>query len=90
MKRFGGTSLALQKGHRNSIDIFLLQEFSLGEMLSFYNEKYYDGSSFLVLKSLTYFDDAETEPEPYMLKKTDWKEVKLSIVNSLDTFLKNS
>jgi hypothetical protein len=69
---------------------FLLQEFSLQEMLSFYNQKYDDGSSFLVLKSLTYFDDAELDPQLIMLKNVDWKKVKLSIVNSVATFLKNS
>jgi predicted nucleotidyltransferase component of viral defense system len=69
---------------------FLLQEFSLQEMLSFYNQKYDDGSSFLVLKSLTYFDDAELDPQLIMLKKVDWKKVKLSIVNSVDIFLKNN
>jgi len=76
---------------KDFIDIyFLLQEFSLQEMLAFYNEKYHDGSSFLVLKSLTYFDDAEIDPQPYMLKKIDWKQIKQSIVSSLDAFLKNS
>jgi predicted nucleotidyltransferase component of viral defense system len=69
---------------------FLLQEFSLREMLSFYNQKYHDGSSFLVLKSLTYFDDAELDPQLIMLKKADWNKVKQSMVNSVDTFLNNS
>jgi len=30
-------------------------------MLNFYNEKYNDGSEFLVLKSLAYFTDADDE-----------------------------
>ena len=76
---------------KDFIDIyFLLKEFNLQEMLSFYDEKYHDGSSFLVLKSLTYFDDAEIDPQPYMLKKTDWEQIKKSIVSSLNAFLKNS
>lgn len=76
---------------KDFIDIyFLLQEFSLQEMLLFYNEKYHDGSSFLVLKSLTYFEDAEIDPQPFMLKTTDWKQIKRTIVSSLDAFLKNS
>jgi hypothetical protein len=69
---------------------FLLQEFSLREMLSFYNQKYDDGSSFLVLKSLTYFNDAELDPQLHMLKKADWNKVKQSMVNSVESFLKNS
>jgi predicted nucleotidyltransferase component of viral defense system len=66
---------------------FLLQEFNLQEMLSFYSKKYNDGSSFLVLKSLTYFDDAELDPPLIMLKKADWEKVKHKIVNSVNSFL---
>ncbi len=44
---------------KDFVDIsFLLQHFSLKQMLEFYSRKYYDGSEFLVLKSLTYFVDA--------------------------------
>ncbi len=76
---------------KDFIDIyFLLKEFDLQEMVSFYNEKYQDGSFFLVLKSLTYFDDAELEPQPYMLKKTDWERIKKTIIRSLDAFLKSN
>jgi hypothetical protein len=76
---------------KDFIDIyFLLNEFNLQEMLSFYNKKYLDGSSFLVLKSLTYFDDADIDPQPNMLKKADWEQIKKSLVVSLESFLKNS
>ena len=72
---------------KDFIDIyFLLKEFNLQEMLSFYDEKYHDGSFFLVLKSLTYFDDAELDPQPYMLIKTDWEQIKKSIISSMDAF----
>jgi len=44
---------------KDFIDLyFLLQEFNLKALLDFYTEKFYDGSPFLVLKSLTYFEDA--------------------------------
>ena len=73
---------------KDFIDLYyLLKEFSLGEMLSFYSKKYQEGSSFMVIKSLTYFDDAETDPSPVMLKKADWKQIKRSIINSVDAFL---
>lgn len=75
---------------KDFIDLhFLLQEFNLREMLSFYSEKYIEGSTFLVLKSPTYFDDAETDPQPFMLKKADWKQIKRSIISSVNTFLIN-
>ncbi len=45
---------------KDFIDIFFLsEEFSLKEMPDFYMKKYPDDSQFLVLKSLTYFKDAE-------------------------------
>jgi len=74
---------------KDFIDIyFLLQHFSLSEMLIFYNEKYYDGSTFLVLKSLTYFEDAEKEELPKMIKQVKWENVKKTVENATINFLK--
>lgn len=69
---------------KDFIDIyFLLKHFSLDEMRSFYEQKYADGSWFLVLKSLTYFTDADADPMPFMLEKLDWYEVKKTILDIL-------
>ena len=58
---------------KDFVDIsHILQFFSLKQMLEFYSRKYHDGSEFLVLKSLTYFADADQEPDPVMLYKMDW------------------
>lgn len=79
MRLVGGTSLALQIGHRKSIDIdlyFILKKYTLSELMLFYDSKYLDGSRFLVLKSLVYFDDAETEVMPFMFDNISWKNVK--------------
>jgi len=63
------------------IDIaFLLQRFSLKEILDFYSSKYNDGSIFMAMKSLTYFDDAESDIMPDMLVKKSWKQTKKEIV----------
>ncbi len=43
-----------------------------------------------MLKSLIYFETAEKEPMPKMLKKTDRKEVKLRITESVNDILHNS
>lgn len=73
---------------KDFIDIFfLLQEFSLSDMLRFYEAKYRDGSSFLVLKSLVYFDDAEPEQEPFMLKAISWQAVKATITTRQHEYL---
>ena len=61
---------------------FLLKEFSLNEMIELYEKKYPDGSVFLVLKSLIYFDDAEGDEMPQMLKPVSWEVIKQTIVDS--------
>ena len=49
-------------------------------MLDLYLRKFNDGSLFLVLKSLVYFDDADVEEMPNMLIPIKWKMVKATIV----------
>ena len=50
---------------KDFIDLyFLLNEFSMKEILNFYTQKFNDGSIFLVQKSLTYFEDADIQPQP--------------------------
>jgi hypothetical protein len=66
---------------KDFIDLFyLFNFFTLGQMLQFYQNKFPDGSEFLVIKSLTYFEDAEKENLPVMLKNIDWNEVKARII----------
>jgi predicted nucleotidyltransferase component of viral defense system len=55
---------------------FLLQHFSLEEMLEFYSRKFKTNSSFMILRSLSYFEDADKQIMPKMLIQTDWEEIK--------------
>ena len=65
---------------RDFIDIFFLFEhYSLSEMMSFYNHKFSDGSELMVARSLTYFEDAEQDEEPVLIKKAKWSEIKEKI-----------
>ena len=57
----------------------LLQIFSLKEILDMYMQKYPDGSLFIALKSLAYFEDAEADPMPFMFDDADWGIVKANI-----------
>lgn len=69
---------------KDFIDLyFLLKKYSLTEMLGFYTQKYADGSTFMVLKSLSYFEDAEKDPMPFMLSKISWSKIKKFIINQL-------
>ena len=70
---------------KDFIDVyFLLNEFSINEMIGFYLQKYSDGSEFMVRKSLTYFDDADNEEAPIMFQTITWKEIKKTILLNID------
>lgn len=58
---------------------FLLEYFDLQTLIDAFSQKYPDGSTWLVAKSLTYFDDAEEDEMPQVFQKTSWKEVKEKI-----------
>jgi hypothetical protein len=70
---------------KDFIDLFfLLEKFTIPEMLEFYNKKYPDGSEFMVLKSLTFFDDADKEEMPILFHDIKWQEIKLQILSAID------
>lgn len=65
---------------KDFIDLFfLLRHFSLQQILDLYMQKYPDGSMFIAMKSLTYFEDAEPDPMPVMFESADWGNVKDTI-----------
>jgi predicted nucleotidyltransferase component of viral defense system len=67
---------------KDFVDLYyLLKTFSLETMFQFYSEKYVDGSTFLALKSLSYFEDAEKEEMPIMTEKIDWQLIKHTVLN---------
>lgn len=69
---------------KDFIDLFfLLRTFSLQQILDLYMQKYPDGSMFIAMKSLTYFEDAESDPMPKMFENVSWETVKESIRNSV-------
>ena len=69
---------------KDFVDIyFLLKKYSLKNLLDFYSQKYPDSSSFMAMKSLAYFEDAEEEPKPYMFVDVSWDEIKKSILSRL-------
>jgi len=60
----------------------LLKHFSREELLSFYGIKYPHASAWTVEKSLTYFDDAEREPDPVSLTGESWDDIRASILKA--------
>ena len=70
---------------KDFVDIyFLLQHYSLDEILGFYQEKYPEHSVFRALMSLSYFDDAEKQMMPKMFSKVSWDEMKAYIIKEVE------
>jgi len=73
---------------KDFFDIYeLLQHFSLVELIEFYERKYSQMNTMLLIKSLKYFVDAELHPDPVSLKNITWDEVKSFISNEVDKYL---
>lgn len=73
---------------KDFIDLyFLLKEFSFSELIDLYLKKFAEAQLFTVLKSLTYFEDAETDPMPVMINPINWEEVKTVIVSTVNQYL---
>lgn len=59
---------------------FLLERYSLQEILDLYSHKYQHSTLFHVIKSLAWFEDAEPQTPPDVLdKKVTWEKVKKRI-----------
>lgn len=70
---------------KDFIDLyFLFQDFSLNEMFQLYDKKYEEDSYFLVMKSITYFDDADEQESPKMYIEFDWENAKQKILHEFN------
>jgi hypothetical protein len=77
---------------KDFIDLyFLLEKYSLDELLMFFENKFkgIGYNKLHILKSLVFFEGADLEPAPIMLKKADWEEVKKRIISKSKNCLHN-
>ena len=58
---------------------FLLKSYNLEVMIKYFKFKFPRTNVFQVLKSLTYFDDANLEPDPITIENVEWDIVKKTI-----------
>ncbi|OGK51683.1 hypothetical protein A2966_05095 [Candidatus Roizmanbacteria bacterium RIFCSPLOWO2_01_FULL_41_22] len=64
---------------RDFIDLFFIcYQSSFDKIIELFSQKYHKVNYNLIhiLKSLVYFEDAENDPEPQMIEKVNWQEVK--------------
>ena len=65
---------------KDFVDVFFLLRFhSLEQLMNWYTQKYPDGNTYLTMRSLVYFADAEQEVMPKMLIPVEWESVKSTI-----------
>ncbi len=63
---------------------FILQQMTLTALLELYAEKFQHTTLFHVIKSLNYFDDAESQPDPVVFdKKITWQKVKTELIKEV-------
>lgn len=75
---------------RDFIDLFfLLKQFSLKQIIDWYQQKY-DAEIFMLLQSLVYFDDADGDIDLNMIEKINWENVKKKIATEVKMYLKNT
>ena len=67
---------------------FLLQHYSLKEILTFYQNKYPENSIFRALMSLSYFEDAEDQFMPKMFSSVSWEKIKTYILAQVEHYSK--
>lgn len=75
---------------KDFIDLyFLLEKYSLKNIFDFFEKKYSQikFNRLHILKSLIFFDDAEKDPEPIMLKNISWDKVKNEIKKNVDEMI---
>ena len=74
----GGTALALQYGHRQSIDLDFFGAIpqDKDEIIT----KYPEYSEYRALLSMTYFEDAEMQNMPHMFIDASWENIKQTII----------
>lgn len=78
--------------YKDFVDIyFLLEQFSLGELLGFVRKKFVnlDYNEAHLLKSLTYFNDAEGTVMPKFIKPVSWHKITETISSKVEEYLKN-
>jgi hypothetical protein len=81
-------AVAQRGSKKDFVDIWALANhgFHLERMVALYQQKYATQDISHVVASLSYFDDADPEPMPYMLVDVDWKAVRADLRRRVKDF----
>jgi predicted nucleotidyltransferase component of viral defense system len=82
-------AISTRGSKKDFVDLYFLTEtYSLSDLISVFENKFshIEYNRLHILKSLTYFEEAEDEPMPVMLKKVSWERVKEEIIKEVMNF----
>jgi len=57
-------------------------------MFDLFEKKFPNTNTFHVVKSLSYFEDADLEANPQTIDKIDWEEIKQTIITVVNEYTK--
>jgi hypothetical protein len=66
----------------------LLKEYSLDEMLKIFTSKFPQVDIGFIVHSLTYFEQADTEPDPDTADGMQWDEIKIALIEAVRQYTK--
>ncbi len=80
------TAISSRGTKRDFVDLFFIcRDISLEKLFLLFQKKYRKVNYNLthILKSLIYFEDAEKEPMPHMIKRISWQEIKEFLIKEV-------
>ncbi len=76
---------------RDFFDIYsLLEKYTLKDMFNLFDKKFQNTNHLHILKSLTYFDDADYEPAPLSLGDFEWSKIKQTFEAEVKRYIQNN
>jgi hypothetical protein len=84
------SAITSRGSRKDFIDLyFILEKYSLAQVLTDFTQKFagVDYSQNLLLRSLVYFVEADSEPSPEMLINTSWEEIKKGLTAQVTAYL---
>lgn len=84
-------ALSTRGGRKDFVDFyFILQRYSVAELMALIAQKYrqINYSPSLLLRSFTYFADADADDPPVMMETFDWEQAKKTITEKVDDYFR--
>lgn len=82
------SAIANRGAKKDFFDVYeLMKKYSISDMFKFFSIKFPKTAHFHILKSLTYFEDAEPEFDPISLNNTSWEQVKSKIEKNVMKYM---